>query len=766
MEKWARIKYMPCLSLGDNNSRITGSRRHIELSKEVAGEGIVLLKNEGGLLPLPQDTRLAVFGKAQIDYVKGGGGSGNVFCEYIRNIYEGLKNTGKLKLFDKLSLYYEGYVREMYQKGEKAGLFDETDIPEELVKEARRFTDTAVITISRYSGEGWDRKNDGTDKYFDLSEKESAMVEAVTNNFDKVIVLINSGAMIETGWFADNSKIQAALMIWQGGMEGATVAAEVLTGDIVPSGKLTDTFAKSLSDYPSTAGFHENDYYVKYTEDIFVGYRYFETVPGKKDRVVYPFGYGLSYTSFEISRINAVEAEGRIYVSATVKNTGKYSGKEVVQLYYAAPRGKLTKAATELCAFKKTKLLPPGESEVVTLDFPVDDMASYDDMGAVCESAYVMERGSYRLFLGNSVRNVTELEYKHKEQKTRVVKQLTSYCAPEKLEKRLNADGSYTGLAVGKRRHKKFPCRYKCPKRIPENEEDIKKLIDVYNGELTLDKFMTQLTDEELMSLVSSIPSRGVSNTGGIGGIEKYGIPAPMTEDGPAGVRIFPHTGVRTTAFPIASMIACTWNTELCEAVGRAGALEIKENNLSIWLTPALNIHRSPLCGRNFEYYSEDPFVSGKMAAAMVRGIQSQGIVATPKHFACNNKETKRAHSDSILSERALREIYLKGFEICVKEAKPKALMTSYNILNGVYASENAELICGILRGEWGFDGAVMSDWNNPASHFRELCAGNDIRMPYYAVSDLKAAYERGRLKRNKIAESAKRTLELILSFE
>lgn len=199
---------------------------------------------------------------------------------------------------------------------------------------------------------------------------------------------------------------------------------------------------------------------------------------------------------------------------------------------------------------------------------------------------------------------------------------------------------------------------------------------------------------------------------------------------------------------------------------GGSGALEMKENNLSIWLTPALNIHRNPMCGRNFEYYSEDPYISGKMAAAMVRGIQSQGIVATPKHFACNNKETRRAHSDSIVSERALREIYLRGFEICVKEAKPKTVMTSYNILNGVYTSENAELISGILRGEWGFEGTVMTDWNNPASHYRELCAGNDIRMPFFAVSDLKAAYDKGKITRDRIAESAKRTLELILSME
>lgn len=403
MEKWARINYMPCIPLGDNNSRITGCKKHIELSKQVAGEGIVLLKNDGGLLPLAADTRLAVFGKAQIDYIKGGGGSGNVYCEYVRNIYEGLKETCKLKLFDRLSLYYEGYVREMHRKGEKPGLFDEADIPLELIFEAREFTDTAVVTINRYSGEGWDRKNDGTDKYFDLSDKENDMIDAVVTAFDKVIVLINSGSMINMSRFAGDERIQAVLMIWQGGMEGASAAAEVLTGDIVPSGKLTDTFARSLDDYPSTEGFHESESYVKYTEDIFVGYRYFETVPGRKDRVIYPFGYGLSYTRFKISGISAVEVGDSIYVSATVKNTGGLPGKEVVQLYYGAPSGRLTKAAKELCAFKKTGLLAPGDSETVTLEFKTEDMASYDDEGAVCKSAYVMEQGEYILYLGTSV---------------------------------------------------------------------------------------------------------------------------------------------------------------------------------------------------------------------------------------------------------------------------------------------------------------------------------------------------------------------------
>ena len=278
-----------------------------------------------------------------------------------------------------------------------------------------------------------------------------------------------------------------------------------------------------------------------------------------------------------------------------------------------------------------------------------------------------------------------------------------------------------------------------------------------------MDTFMAQLTDEELCSLAGGQPNHGVANTCGMGNVSRLGIPSVMTVDGPAGVRIHKDCEVNTTAFPVATALAASWNPEMVEAIGRAGALEVKENNLSIWLTPALNIHRSPLCGRNFEYYSEDPIIAGKMAAAMVRGIQSQNIVATPKHFACNNKETNRKNSDSILSERALREIYLKGFEICVKEADPKMIMTSYNIINGGRASENAELITGILRGEWSYKGMVTTDWNTLAVHEKEIKAGNDMKMPLGHPDKLLEALQSGSLKREELVVCVKRILEMIL---
>lgn len=783
MEKWARVKYMPCLPLGDNQSRVTGCEKHIKLAREAAEEGIVLLKNNENLLPLQKGTRVAVFGTAQIDYIKGGGGSGVVYSAYTRNIYEGLKEKTQIELYDPLSLFYEARVSDAIRNGELEGRntsvarklgylkgnITEAKIPEDLLAGAKAFTDTAIVTICRYSAEYFDRYADGRETYFELSCEEKEMVDTVCANFAKVIVLLNVGAMIDTSWFAGNDKIGAALLIGQGGMEGACAAANVLVGEVTPSGKLVDTCAGAFADYPSSAGFHESLDYVKYVEDIFVGYRYFETIPGMKEKVVYPFGFGLSYTDFEISPVTGVVFGEKILISATVKNVGGYAGKEVVQVYYGAPQGGLGKPARELCAFQKTKLLKPGESETLTMTFAITDMASYDDVGLVQKSAWVMEKGDYKLFVGNNVRDAREIDFKYVLEKDTVVEQLTEYCTPQNLGKRLLATGEYVDVPDVKYVAKNFPCNYTCPSNIPADGTEKRMLIDVAEGKISLDDFIAQLTDDELYRLLAGKRNVGVAITDGMGGLAKYGIPAPMTADGPAGVRIKPETGVSTTAFPVETMLACTWNLDLVERIGVAAALECKENNMLMWLAPALNIHRSPLCGRNFEYFSEDPFVSGKMAAAVVRGTQSQNIVATAKHFACNNKETNRKESDSVLSERALREIYLKGFEICVKESEPWMVMTAYNLVNGVRAAEHTELIKGILRGEWGFKGVVTTDWHGHAERNRELAAGNDVHMPCSLYEDRSIDYIDTvpcKIPRNELGECVKRLLEMILWME
>ena len=765
MEKWARAKYWPCLPLGADGRRVTGSPEHIQISLEAAREGAVLLKNEDNILPLKIGTRVAVFGKAQIDYVKGGGGSGDVHCGYVRNIYEGLQlKEDKVEIFSPLSDYYANYVKEMLADKKQSGMFDEAEIPADLLADAKSFADTAIITVNRYSGEGWDRHADDSDSYFNLSKLEKDMVDTVCNSFENVIVLLNTGAMIDTSWFADNKKIKAALMIWQGGMEGGLACADILVGDVNPSGKLVDTCAIDCYDYPSTEGFHESEDFVKYTEDIFVGYRYFETVPGKKERVVYPFGYGLSYTTFEITDTVANEQDGKINISVTVKNTGTLAGKEVVQVYFSAPKGVLGKSNISLVGFEKTKLLAPKESQEITIAFDIADMASFDDLGKLQKSAYLLEQGEYRFLVGANCRDLTECDYRYTvEEKFVVTKQLTSCCAPNLLSRRMLSDGSFEPLPS-------FPNVLHLAKPVQgfgyTYTENPKPLSAVANGEMTLEDFISQMTTDELIKIVGGIDSRGVANTGGWGGIDRLGIPAVMTADGPAGVRFSPKTGIATTAWPCATLIACTWNTDLAYEIGVAGGLECKENGIATWLTPAMNIHRNPLCGRNFEYFSEDPLISGKFAAAKVRGMQSVGTAASAKHFAANNKEVNRVYSDSRMSERALREIYLRGFEICVKEAQPWTIMNSYNIINGRRTCECYELNECILRNEWGFEGMVITDWNGPLNQEHCIIAGNDVRMPWGLPDAIKEGLCRRRITREHLQHRAKKILEMILKLD
>lgn len=807
MQKWTRVMYQPNLPLGENGEKVTASKKHIALSKEAAKEGMVLLKNDRNLLPLAKGSKIALFGKASFDYVRGGGGSGEVTVSYARNLYEGfglLKD--RISVFEELSAFYRDNVKAQYQAGRAPGMTIEPEVPAALLKKAAAYTDTAVITICRFSGEGWDRKSivDTENKNlciteeemarrsaeifedgdFCLTHAERAMVDLVTANFAKVIVVMNVGGMVDSNWFHDDDRIQAVLMAWQGGIEGGLAAAELLMGEGNPSGKLVDTFARELTDYPSTATFHESERYVDYTEDIYVGYRYFETLPGAGKKVNYPFGFGLSYTDFSLNAGAAYEDNGSIYVPVMVTNIGKTAGKEVVQAYFGAPQGALGKPARQLAAFQKTRLLQTGESQSIVLSWRIDDMASYDDLGKIKESAYVLEKGEYRFFVGVSVRDTVELPYRYVLQEDTVVRQLTRKCAPTSLGKRLRADGSFEelpltapvptdanelvplsvgetdGFAPAARAGK----RYHLWTNTPAQQHRF--LREVAEGNITLDEFMAQLTDEDLVNLLGGQPNTGVANTFGWGNLPEYGVPNVMTADGPAGLRIAPECSVYTTAWPCATQLACSWNEELVEQVGEAGGAEVKENNIAVWLTPAVNIHRSPLCGRNFEYYSEDPFLTGKLAAAMVRGIQSNHVAATVKHFALNNKETNRKNSDSRASERAVREIYLKAFEIIVKEAKPWAIMSAYNIVNGRRASENRELLEDILRGEWGFDGVVTTDWWTNGEHYKEVKAGNDIKMATGFPERLTEALHKGILTRGDMEICARRVLELILRID
>ncbi|MBR2387425.1 MAG: glycoside hydrolase family 3 C-terminal domain-containing protein [Clostridia bacterium] len=763
-EKWARYKYCLTNAIGEGGKHLAGCDEHIALSRKVADEGMVLLENNG-ILPLKEGTTVSLFGIGSIDYVKGGGGSGMVYSAYVRNIYEGfMEKSPRLSVYEPVTRFYYDYAVPLLPDHAGYVLYDEIDVPASLISDAAKNSDVAIITIHRFSREGLDRLSEKGDFY--LTDVEQKMVDDVTAAFEHSVVVLNVGGMIDVSWIKNNPKIDAALLAWQAGMEGGLAVADILSGDVNPSGKLTDTFAKEFSDYPSADSFNESKDYVCYYEDIYVGYRYFETIKGVADKVNYPFGYGLSYTTFDISKPEAKLDGDDIKVLVTVKNTGKVAGKEVVQCYFSAPQGVLGKAKISLAAFKKTKLLVPDESEEIELSFPVSAMASYDDLGKLQMSAYVLEGGAYTFLVGNCCRNLVLADYKYVvEEKFVVTKQLTQKCAPNKLEKRMLSDGTFEALPS-------FPIIDYSDVTAPKNEakvpEEEMNLRQVAFGKLTLDEFMAQMTDEELVDLVCGVPNNGttITNTGGFGGINRLGVPVFMTVDGPAGVRLYTVAGIATTAWPCATLIACTWDPELAFEVGRAGGLEAKETGFPIWLTPALNIHRNPLCGRNFEYFSEDPLISGKFAAAKVNGIQSVNIAASAKHFACNNKEINRKHSDSRVSERALREIYLRGFEICVKESQPYTVMASYNLINERRCCESYEQLQGILRDEWGFRGAVTTDWNTPSDHTNCVLAGNDVRMPTGDRDNLLESLANGRLRREHLEVCAKRLLELFLKFD
>lgn len=807
MKKWSRIRFCPNLPLGENGRRVTGCKEHIELSKNAAKEGMILLKNKENVLPLKRGTKVALFGKGTFDYVKGGGGSGDVTVAYTRNLYEGLKlNKDKVVVFEELCEYYRQDVQKQYAVGKVPGMTVEPDIPVELLVKAKQFTDTAIISICRYSGEAWDRKSiidpNNTalcederrmtelsaslfqDGDFCLSEKEREMVETVKENFQKVIVVLNIGGMFDTSWFVEDDQIQATLLAFQGGMEGGLAAAELLLGDGNPSGKLCDTFAKTLEDYPSTYNFHESRDYVDYTDDIYVGYRYFETIPGAAEKVNYPFGYGLSYTTFAIDVIDAVCENGKFTMKASVTNTGNYKGKEVVQLYISKPQGKLGNPAKELAAFVKTRELQVGETQLIELHCELSALAAYDDLGKVQKSAYVLEKGDYRFYVGTSVRDVEEVDLKYQLEKDVIVKQLSAKLVPTSLSRRMLSDGSYEELpmtdpvdpnasVIGVLDNKYKEGKAPMVRAIPGYQfvDGMQRhgehgFMEVVDGKISMDDFVAQLSIDELIHLLGGQPNVGIANAFGFGNMPEYEIPSVMMADGPAGVRIDKGIGIYTTAFPCSTLLACTWNPEIVEAVGQAGGAELKENNLGVWLTPAINIHRSPLCGRNFEYYSEDPYLTGILAGAMVRGIQSNNVGATVKHLALNNKETNRKNSDSRVSERAAREIYLKAFEMIVKKEEPWAIMSSYNIINGHRASECKELLMDILRGEWGYEGMVTSDWWTCGEHYKEAKAGNDLKMASGYPDRVKQAYEMGAISRKEIEACVKHILTLILKIE
>ena len=718
------------------------------LNRKAAAEGMVLLKNDEGVLPFKPETTVAVFGRGQVDFMKGGHGSAEVFSEYSRNLQDGLleKEAGrKVRLCRPLL--------ELYSKNSQLVLTDE------LIERAASEAHVAIIVISRISGEGSDRKSEKGDFY--LSDDEVDTIRRIQHSrFETIVIVLNVGAVIESKWIYDYSKIKAVLLTWLPGMEGGLAAADILCGDVNPSGKLTDTFASCYEAYPSSKTFKQDDVLQCYEEDIFVGYRYFETIPRACDEVVFPFGHGLSYTTFCMTEIRFSLVGKNGIVQVTVENTGRVEGREVIQVYLNAPKGVLGKPAIQLMAYQKTNPLKPGEKQALRCAFAIEDMASFDDTGVTGHPfAYVLEKGLYTILAGNSSRTLSAAGAHHVTELT-VVKPLQARWKPM-LKMRLRQDGTLTdsaALDVVIPLEKAGDDR---PHGALQKDRPV-MLADVAAGQATLAEFMVQLSDADLIGISQAQPPAFPRGTAGVGNLKKYGIPNPQTADGPAGLR----RTVPSTAWPCATLIGCTWDEALQYEIGKAIGTEGLAAGVDIWLAPGINIHRDPLCGRNFEYFSEDPLISGKSGAAIIRGAQSAGLVATCKHFAANNREFNRLNSNSLVSERALREIYLKGFEIVVRESQPGCIMTSYNSINGQKTSTNGQLLTGILREEWGFTGAVMTDWRNSSHLWEEIIAGNNIKMPFGYPDEIALALEMvncGKLTRNELEASVKPVLELVM---
>lgn len=760
---------------------------HGEIARRAAEEGIVLLKNEEHLLPLKKGSKLALFGSGASRTVKGGTGSGDVNERKSISIFEGLKDAGFVITTEKwLREYEEEYKRKRLEWKEE--ILEKTrsgtdfftaysTSPFQVPAGLEIYTtdaDVAVFVLARNAGEGADRRAEKGD-YF-LSDEEYMLLSDICDKYEKVILLLNSGGVVDLSFLEKLPKIQAVLTVSQPGQEGGTAVADVISGLVSPGGKLTDTWAVSYNDYPNAGTFSHNNGNIekeKYEEGIYVGYRYFDTfeIP-----VRYGFGYGLSYASFTINTAWIETSEnGEVRVKVKVRNSSQeFSGKEVVQLYVSLPVGKLEKEFRRLCAFSKTRILAPKEEETIELTFDAQTLASFDESRA----AWILEPGCYGIYVGSSLGEST-LEGILKVKQEKVLAETEHICPLRETLEELPAPTDKV--------RKRYEALVNNSENVPCFSYDlvgnhtVRYCYDDKETEDEASRITRELSEDQLISLAVGDPGKGQGSNLGAAGISVpgsagetsscaagQGVKAIALADGPAGLRLsqdyavsdgkvqmlpfeaaiergFLYDGPELegdiyyqycTAFPVGTLLAQTWNEELIQEVGNAVGEEMERFKVTLWLAPGMNIHRNPLCGRNFEYYSEDPFLSGKIAAAMTKGVQKHsGCGTTVKHFACNNQEDNRSGSDSILSERTLREIYLRGFEIVIREAQPFAMMTSYNLINGIHAANNYDLCTKAARCEYGFQGLIMTDWTT--TQLSEDCtaagcirAGNDLVMP------------------------------------
>lgn len=703
--------------------RILDWNKYLDTAAKMVSEGIVMLKNENNALPLDTDKEVAVFGRIQFHYYKSGTGSGGmVNVTKVVNILDGLIDNGA-KVNEKLLDTYRKWDKENpFDLGEGWGgePWSQKEMPldEGFVKETAKSCETAIVIIGRTAGEEQDNRLEAGS--YLLSDDEIEMLTVVRENFKKVVLLLNVGNIID---MTDINRIapDAVLYVWQGGMTGGKGTADVLTGKVSPSGKLPDTIAYKASDYPSDAYFGREKNRDIYAEDIYVGYRYFETFA--KEKVLYPFGFGLSYTEFEIKTEKAEITEGAVKLSVLVKNIGSYKGKEVIEVYCEAPQGKLGKAARVLCGFEKTRELVPQEEQVVEIAVDISKLASYDDSGVTGnKSCYVLEAGEYKFYVGSDVRSA-EYACSFEQGEDLVTERLTQSLAPVESFERIKPVCEGGAFSIGREAvpvsevDESARRLEKLPKEIAYTGDKGIKLWDVKNGKNTMDEFIAQLSDYDLSCIIRGegmgSPRVTAGTASAFGGVSEnlngFGIPAGCCSDGPSGMRL--DCGTRAFSLPNGTMIASSFNKELTSELFAFMGLEMAANKVDCLLGPGMNIHRHPLNCRNFEYFSEDPFLTGKMAAAELKGMAGAGVTGTIKHFCANNRETNRHFIDSVVSERALREIYLKGFEIAVKEGGASSVMTTYGRVNGLWTAGNFDLDTVILREEWGFKGFTMTDW-------------------------------------------------------
>ncbi|MFD1418498.1 glycoside hydrolase family 3 protein [Companilactobacillus keshanensis] len=770
------------------------NERNMLLSKNVAQEGMVLLQNKHHVLPLSNKT-VALYGSGAFATVKGGTGSGDVDQKTI-SIVEGLENYNfnitTMAWLTRFQRYYESKKAE-YQKTANilSPAFDMDDPEIDDFKEGT----VGIYVISRSSGEGYDRKDEPGD--FQLSENELSNIKRLSEFYENSILLLNVGGVIDTSFVDQCPLLDSILLISQPGMMAGNAVTEILDGTKTPSGKLTDTWS-AYQDYPSSNDFGTRN--PEYTEGIYVGYRYFDSFNIKPR---YEFGYGLSYAKFDITTEKVSVNEDHISFKVEVKNySDKFQGQEVIQAYVSNPQSNIPTPYQALRVYAKTKVLKCHESQELTLNFKTKDLAVYDERRA----AFVLVPGVYILRIGNSSRNSTVVGEVKLDRET-IIKSVEHKMLPQFDPTRLRKNevklrrtsgvplfllksenfeqdepvkyqkkSDVTTYVVNNRN---LPGQYLDEKTVVKDKLTDFTLADVYNKKISIETFVANLTDQELVDIVEgdlessndSIIGNGSSLVRGAAGQtvdnKKHGIPVTVNADGPAGLRL----DAKTTAWPIGTLLAQTWNRKLIQKLGSAIGDEMEQFGITFWLAPGMNIHRNPLGGRNFEYFSEDPFLSGTVAVSETKGVQSHsGLGVTIKHFVGNNQESYRNIGNSIIGEQALREIYLKNFEIVVKEAQPLAAMSSYNLVNNYFSGANFELLTNILRDEWHFEGMVMTDWFSVADPKESVHAGNDLIMPgdskdtlFAAIDDLKPRFNGdGSIATKKVLNVAEMKLDTV----